>query len=99
MSFTSKSSQFSWAHALLCVLIALPLLALHAQNVPVDAPKQDVRGIAVANMDNSVKPGDDFAKYANGAWESRTEIPPDRPSVGVFSLLADLSNKRTAGLI
>ena len=56
-------------------------------------------GIAVANMDRAVKPGDDFYKYANGDWIKRTVIPPDRSSVDVWSKLEDLSNKRTAQLI
>jgi hypothetical protein len=34
-------------------------------------------GVVVANMDRSVKPGDDFYRYANGDWIKRTEIPPD----------------------
>jgi len=50
-------------------------------------------------MDPSVKPGDDFFEYANGDWIKRTEIPPDRGRVSVFSILNDLSNKRMAGLI
>jgi endothelin-converting enzyme/putative endopeptidase len=50
-------------------------------------------------MDPSVKPGDDFYRYANGNWIKRTEIPSDRSRIGVFSTLDDLSNKRTAGLI
>ncbi|MGA2049008.1 MAG: M13 family metallopeptidase [Terracidiphilus sp.] len=64
-----------------------------------DAPPQEAHGISIANMDRSVKPGDDFYEYANGDWIKRAEIPPDRPSVGVFSGLADLSNKNTAALI
>src|SRR5579883_432302 len=60
---------------------------------------QETHGIAVANMDTSVKPGDDFYLYANGNWIKRTEIPADRGGVGVFTALADLSNKRTADLI
>jgi putative endopeptidase len=62
-----------------------------------DAAKQ--HGIAVENMDPSVKPGDDFYRYANGDWIKRTQIPPDRSRVGVFDTLRDLSNKRTLGLI
>jgi len=76
----------------MCALIALPPLAAQA-------PKPDSHGIAVANMDASVKPGDDFNEYANGGWIQRTEIPADRGRIGVFATLADLSNKRTAGLI
>ena len=72
-------------------LLVLASIAAYSQ----DAPKQDVHGIAVANMDRSVKPGDDFYRYANGDWIKRTEIPPDRGRIGVFASLADLSNKRT----
>src|ERR1035441_5308621 len=75
--------------------IATCALAASAQN----APAPETHGIAVASMDRSVKPGDDFYQYANGEWIKRTEIPPDRAEVDVFSNLADLSNKRTADLI
>src|ERR1700686_3461464 len=74
---------------------AIFILATVAQNATVP----ETHGIAVANMDRSVKPGDDFYHYANGDWTKRTENPPDRSKVGVFSRLADLSNKRTADLI
>ena len=58
-----------------------------------------MHGVAVAKLDPSVKPGDDFYQYANGAWIKHTEIPPDRAEVDVFTKLGDLSNKRTADLI
>jgi endothelin-converting enzyme/putative endopeptidase len=77
-----------------CVL-ALWILPAAAQN----AAKPQTHGIAADHMDTAVKPGDDFYLYTNGAWIKRTEIPPDRASIGVFSTLTDLSNKRTAGLI
>ncbi len=56
-------------------------------------------GVALENIDHSVKPGDDFYHYANGEWIKRTEIPPDRAEVDVFTKLNDLSNQRTANLI
>ncbi len=87
-----KSSEIPLALAAICALIAFPLLAA-------DAPKPETHGIVVANMDASVAPGDDFNQYANGGWIQRTEIPPDRGRVGVFTGLDDLSNKRTVGLI
>jgi putative endopeptidase len=76
-------------------LFALSPLAMNSQ----DAAKTETHGIAVDNMDPSVKPGDDFYDYANGNWIKRTEIPPDRSRIGVFTALDDLSNKRTVGLI
>jgi endothelin-converting enzyme/putative endopeptidase len=59
----------------------------------------ETHGIIVANIDRSVKPGDDFYRYANGEWIKRMEIPPDRAGIDVWSKLEDLSNKRTADLI
>jgi len=56
-------------------------------------------GIAIANIDTSVKPGDDFYRYANGGWLARTEIPGDRAAIGVFSALADRSGKNVAAII
>jgi putative endopeptidase len=76
-----------------CALVAFPLVAARAQD------GSDTHGIRLGNMDRSVKPGDDFYHFANGEWIRRTEIPPDRGGVGVFTILFDLSNKRTRGLI
>src|SRR5215467_16308870 len=78
------------------ILVALSLLSAFAKD---NESKTTTHGIAVDNIDRSVVPGDDFYNYANGAWIKRTEIPPDRSAVGVFSRLADLTNKRTAALI
>ena len=58
-----------------------------------------MHGIAVANVDKSVKPGDDFYRYANGEWIKRAEIPPDRAGVDVWTKLEDLSSQRMADLI
>ena len=75
--------------------LTFALLAAQVQN----APKPDTHGVVVANMDPAVKPGDNFYEYANGDWIKRTEIPADRGRIGVFSTLADQSDKRTAALI
>lgn len=86
----------------LAALLALFCLAVPHLSAQATAPASSspaTHGIAVANMDPSVKPGDDFYRYANGAWIDRTEIPPDRPGVNVFSILDDLSRKRTAKII
>lgn len=71
---------------ILCFALAVPAFAQH-------------HGVATADMDTTIKPGDDFYHYANGGWITRMEIPADRTSIGVFASLADISNKRTAGLI
>jgi putative endopeptidase len=78
------------------VILALGFLA-----APVTAQTgtPETHGIAVANMDRSVTPGDDFYLYVNGDWIKRTEIPPDRARIGVFTKLDEVSSKRTAALI
>jgi len=40
-------------------------------------------GIYLENMDTSVRPGDDFHEYVDGAWLAKTEIPADKASYGV----------------
>jgi predicted metalloendopeptidase len=44
-------------------------------------------------------PGDDFFRYANGTWLKKTEIPPDRSSYGVWSVLFDRAQQRTRELL
>jgi putative endopeptidase len=82
-----------WKFVVACV--AAGAIAAGAQN----AAPPETHGVALSNMDRSVKPGDDFYHYANGNWIKRTELPADRAGIDVFSKLADLSDKRTADLI
>lgn len=82
-------------NAAVYVLLVLAPLNVDSQ----DAATLETHGIVFANMDRSVKPGDDFYRYANGNWIKRTEIPRDRSDIGVFDSLIDLSQKRIAGLI
>ena len=63
------------------VTIALVLSSL----VPIPAsaaPQVAPWGLHLDYFDKSVKPGDDFFRYANGTWVKTTEIPADRPSAG-----------------
>lgn len=82
--------------ALIACLLPFALAAARAQSA---APPPPVHGIAIANMDTTIQPGDNFYLYANGAWIARTQIPADRAGLGVFSILDDLSSKRTNQLI
>jgi predicted metalloendopeptidase len=63
------------------------------------APSSPAAGIDLAGMDKSVAPGDDFNAYANGGWLKATPIPADKPSYGVFTVLADETRKRLLALI
>jgi len=52
-----------------------------------DKVEEKTPGIAIENMDTSVKPTDDFFKHVNGAWLDKTEIPDDQTSWGGFNQL------------
>ncbi|MBB4153352.1 putative endopeptidase [Sphingomonas jinjuensis] len=56
-------------------------------------------GFDVSGMDRSVKAGDDWFRFVNGAWVSRTQIPADRSSYGAFAVLRDISEQRLRNLI
>ena len=63
------------------------------------ASPQAVHGVQLQNMDRSVRPGDDFNLYANGAWIKGAVIPPDLPNWGAFTMLREKASRRTADLI
>lgn len=59
-------------------------------------PKKEATPFLVtANMDSSVKPGDNFFLYANGRWVRQAEIPAIESGVGSF---LELRNRTRAHL-
>lgn len=95
MQFALTFLARALAPAAACAFFVMAPLTARSQ----DASQHDTHGIAINNMERTVKPGDDFYDYTDGAWIKRTVIPPDRAEVGVFSSLDDLTNQRTAVLI
>jgi endothelin-converting enzyme/putative endopeptidase len=77
----------------------LACLVFSALAIAQNASVQEIHGIAVNNIEPSVKPGDDFYRFANGNWVKRNEIPPDRAGIDLFTKLNDLASQRTADLI
>jgi putative endopeptidase len=56
-------------------------------------------GVDLNARDTSVKPGDDFDKYANGGWFARTEIPSDQASAGVDYDVYNLTQRQLRQLV
>ncbi|HTV00258.1 MAG TPA: M13 family metallopeptidase [Luteitalea sp.] len=48
-------------------------------------------GVETSNIDKAVKPGDDFFRYANGAWLATFKMPADKARFGAFDALGDKS--------
>jgi putative endopeptidase len=57
------------------------------------------QGLDLAGIDKSIDPGDNFFGYANGGWIKATKIPEDHASYGVFTMLGEEADQRTAELI
>jgi putative endopeptidase len=55
------------------------------------ATAQQRAGIDLSLIDSSVRPQDDFWRYANGKWLAATEIPADRPSWDSIGVLRELT--------
>jgi len=54
-------------------------------------PQIGAWGLDLTGGDTSVKPGDDFYRFADGKWLDTNQIPPDRTTWGSFVELADRS--------
>lgn len=67
-------------------LLAGALFGLTACNKK-DGTQEAPKFLDVANMDTTVKPGDDFFQYANGTWLNNTPIPPSKTTWGSFGIL------------
>ena len=61
--------------------------------------KTEEHDIDRPSMERSINPGDDFFRFANGAWLNKSEIPPDRSKYGVFSILGEQALQRTRELL
>jgi putative endopeptidase len=70
-----------------------------AEQPAAEAPKNLRSGIVLANMDTSVKPGDDFFSYVNGAWVAKTEIPADKSRYGTFDVVRDEAQEAVKAII
>jgi putative endopeptidase len=56
-------------------------------------------GVDLTSRDTSVKPGDDFQKYASGSWLAKTDIPADKPEVGSFYEVYDVTQDQLKALV
>ncbi len=52
-----------------------------------------------ANMDKSVKPGDNFYEYVNGGWIKSHPVPPEYSQYGAFTVLYENNQKELKSLV
>ena len=59
-----------------------------------DKPQYGSWGFDMAGMDMKTQPGDDFFRYANGAWLDKAVIPADKPAVTLRLEMTDRTEAR-----
>lgn len=79
-------------HIILMVLFA-------SVTMTVDAQAQLKSGIDMSNLDTSVRPADDFYKYACGGWMKNNPLPAAYSRFGSFDQLALDNNKRINAIL
>jgi putative endopeptidase len=75
-------------------LTSAACLAITAFVVDGPKPVKPRKFIDPANMDLSVKPGDDFFEYANGNWVKNNPIPDKQTRWGSFGILGQDNTNR-----
>src|SRR5690606_13520437 len=84
-------------------LLAAASISLYACNGTgsdqASTAKNDIKFIDKNNMDTTVRPGDDFFKYANGQWLNKTEIPGDKTRWGSFDELRQRTNEDVKNIL
>lgn len=76
------------------MVAALAVAALAADAQASAAAQGAVHGVNKADMDMSVRPGDDFYQYAGGGWLKANPMKPEYSSYGVFNDLAETNRKQ-----
>lgn len=84
-------------HSLLRALLLLALCSsplAYAADPPPAKLKYGTWGFDLSGADTSLKPGDDFFRYANGTWLAKTQIPPDKPAYSMRIIMTDFTEQR-----
>ena len=80
-------------------LLTIAACGQEATEPAAEETKSLISGIDLSAMNTSVKPGDDFFAYVNGAWVAETEMPADKSRYGVFDVLRDESQDAVKAII
>src|SRR6476469_3459253 len=81
------------------VMLLSTTLATMAFTPKPDPKPKGAKYIDKANMDLSIKPGDNFYLYVNGNWLKKNAIPGTKTRWGSFDVLREESSKRMQTLL
>src|ERR1051325_8411292 len=75
------------------------ILSLTAFAQSTGKPQYGAWGFDTEGADLKTRPGDDFFRYANGAWLDRVQIPADKPGYSLRLAMSDLTEQRLHDLM
>jgi len=99
---THRSFRFAAALFACTALQSMPARAQQNAGASTEAPQAarfGTWGVDITTRDTSVKPGDDFQRYAAGKWMDANEIPADKSQNGVGSELADRNQEQLRAIV
>ncbi|MGE5358011.1 MAG: hypothetical protein ACM3NQ_03275, partial [Bacteroidales bacterium] len=94
--------------AMLLACSALQSMQAAAQQAAANIPSTDSApqvvhfgtwGVDISTRDTSVRPGDDFQRYAAGKWLDTHEIPADKSQNGIGSELVDRNQEQLRAIV
>jgi len=80
-------------------LYAAPAAAQAAASGEPQTVRFGTWGVDLQSRDLKANPGDDFERYASGAWMDATDIPPDKSSNSVGSDVSDRNQERLQRIV
>jgi putative endopeptidase len=89
-----------FALSLTCALVAsAPSNVCAGDTRQTGKPEYGAWGFDLAGRDKATKPGDDFFRYANGAWLDRAKIPSDKPAWTLRLIMTQTIEQRLHGIM
>ena len=79
------------------IKMILPMMMLAA--MPLGAAAQNKSGLVMKNLDKTVKPADDFYRFATGGWQKNNPLPAAYSRYGSFDQLQEDNNKRINAIL
>lgn len=79
------------------ISVTLATAAISMLGMSVDATNP--RGVDRANLNESIRPGQDFYDYATGGWQKANPLKPEFSRFGTFDQLGELNRKQVYDLV
>lgn len=77
----------------------IPMMAIAAMPLTGMAQSGSKSGLVEKNLDKTVRPQDDFYRFATGGWQKNNPLPPAYSRFGSFDQLQEDNNKRINSIL